>query len=117
MFLPGLNHRVTMPEKKRRDVMFVISVTYLQPIEMVEPHVAAHRAFLDEQIARGVVIASGPKVPRTGGYILTSGTDREETEAIFARDPFVLNGIARYEFPALRQTGRQRNLSVCWRSS
>lgn len=77
--------------------MFIISVTYLQPIEVVEQHVAAHRAFLDELIARGIVIAAGPKVPRTGGFILTAGSDREAIEALMARDPFMVNGIARYD--------------------
>ncbi len=77
--------------------MFIISVTYLHPMEVVEPHVAAHRAFLDDLIARGIVIAAGPKVPRSGGFILAAGNNREELEAVIARDPFMVNGIARYE--------------------
>lgn len=77
--------------------MFIVSVTYLQPLEVVDSHLEAHLAFLDTYFAKGVFIASGRKVPRTGGYILARNVSRDELEAILAQDPFKCNQVASYE--------------------
>ena len=77
--------------------MFIVSVTYLQPLEVVESHLEAHIAFLDTYFAKGVFIASGRKVPRTGGYILARNVSRAELEAILEQDPFKSNRVASYE--------------------
>ena len=41
--------------------------------------------------------ASGRKVPRTGGIILSSINSKNELDAILKRDPFRINGIAEYD--------------------
>ena len=50
--------------------MFIISLTYTQSLEAIDQHLEAHVAFLKEQYAKGLFIASGRKVPRSGGVIL-----------------------------------------------
>lgn len=77
--------------------MFIVSVTYQQSLEVVERHLPAHVAFLDDNFATGIFIASGRKVPRSGGFILARGTSRSELEAILENDPFKSNGVATYE--------------------
>lgn len=77
--------------------MFIVSVQYQQPLDVVENHLPAHVAFLDTYFAKGVFIASGRKVPRTGGFILAQGVTRSELEGIVAKDPFKCNGVAAYE--------------------
>jgi uncharacterized protein YciI len=77
--------------------MFIISVTYLQPIEVVENHLPAHVAFLDDYIAKGIFVAAGRKVPRTGGFILAGNVGKTEIEAILEKDPFKVNGVASYD--------------------
>ena len=42
------------------------------------------------------LLASGRKVPRTGGFILAQG-DRVETEALVATDPFTISGVTIYD--------------------
>lgn len=76
--------------------MFVIELTYLKPLEEVERHLEAHRAYLAEQFANGLFLASGPKEPRTGGVILARVETSEQLAAVLARDPFVIHGIADY---------------------
>lgn len=76
--------------------MFVLSVTYIAPIEAVEPHVEPHMQWVSAGYERGWFLASGRKNPRTGGIILAKGT-REEIEAYLAEDPFVTGGVAEYE--------------------
>ena len=77
--------------------MFIVSLNYTQTLEKVDQHIAAHIAFLDHYYAAGKFIASGRKVPRTGGVILVSASSREEVETIIAEDPFVQAKVAEYE--------------------
>ena len=77
--------------------MFIVSVAYQKPLEVVESHLPAHIAFLDTYFSKGIFIASGRKVPRSGGVILAQGVSRPELEEILENDPFKSNGIAGYE--------------------
>ena len=77
--------------------MFIVNITYKKPIELVETHTAAHRAFLDEGYKNNCFVASGPKIPRTGGIIISQLKNREQLEKILKQDPFALNDLADYE--------------------
>jgi uncharacterized protein YciI len=77
--------------------MFVVILTYIKPLEEIDILLAAHVSWLDEQYAAGYFLASGRRVPRTGGVILVRGLEREALDAILARDPFKLGGVADYQ--------------------
>lgn len=77
--------------------MFVVLLTYVVSIEGVDKHVTAHRAFLDEYYKAGHFIASGAKIPRTGGVILAKAKSRAELDAILEQDPFKKHGVAKYD--------------------
>lgn len=77
--------------------MFVVSLTYKKPIAEVELHLAAHIAYLDEHFAAGTFVASGRKVPRTGGVILAKAESRIVLEAILQQDPFSIADVAEFE--------------------
>ncbi|WP_413615570.1 YciI family protein [Halomonas cupida] len=77
--------------------MFIISLTYKRDISEVEPHMAAHMEYIDHYYAAGVFVASGRKVPRTGGVILAVAESREALEAIVARDPFCIHHLVEVE--------------------
>ena len=66
----------------------MVTLTYLGDLSEVDAALPEHVAWLDQQYADGVFIASGPQVPRVGGLILVAGTDREELERRLALDPF-----------------------------
>lgn len=76
--------------------MFVIEVTYKQPMEKVDTYLAEHRAFLETGYQQDYFIASGPQNPRTGGIILSQLQDRKQLEGILHRDPFHIHNIAEY---------------------
>ncbi|MFJ4965275.1 YciI-like protein [Streptomyces sp. ADI96-02] len=76
--------------------MFVLELTYTAPVERVDALMAEHVAWLDDQYAAGVFIASGRKDPRDGGVILAVGEDRARIEAIAAADPFTVHGVCAY---------------------
>lgn len=77
--------------------MFVVLLTYKKPIAEVELHLAAHIAYLDEHFAAGTFVASGRKVPRTGGVILAKAESRTVLEAILHQDPFSIADVAEFE--------------------
>ena len=77
--------------------MFVVLLRYCQPLEVVDGLLDAHRLYLDENYARGVFLASGRRLPRTGGVILARAASREALEAILAEDPFAKAGAVSHE--------------------
>jgi uncharacterized protein YciI len=81
----------------RSPTVFVVTLSYTAPIEQVDAHLLEHRAWLDEQYARGVMLASGAKVPRTGGVLLVGGLDRAALDELLAEDPFAKHGVAHYD--------------------
>ncbi len=76
--------------------MFAIHSVYLKPLEEVDRHLAAHRAFLKNLYEQGITICSGPQVPRTGGFILLNAPGKPEALEIMKNDPYVIHGVAEY---------------------
>ncbi len=77
--------------------MFIISLNYKAKLEEVDTHLDAHVAYLKHEYANGHFIASGRKIPRTGGVILSNIKTKNELEVVLAKDPFYQAGIAEYE--------------------
>jgi uncharacterized protein YciI len=77
--------------------MFIVSLTYTVPLERIDASRAAHRAWLLEQAARGVILLAGPKVPREGGILVANAASRAELEETLRGDPFHQEGLARYD--------------------
>lgn len=73
--------------------MIIISLTYIAPMELVQEHFDAHINWLQKHYEAGDFVASGRKVPRTGGVILAKGS-MEDVQAICNADPFVWSGVA-----------------------
>ncbi len=77
--------------------MFIVTITYTQPIEAIEERTVEHRAWLDQHVASGLIIAAGPMVPRTGGsLVVRSGGTKQELETLLKDDPFQVHGLADY---------------------
>lgn len=84
--------------------MFIVLLTYIRPLEEVDALIPDHVRFLDEQYASGLFVASGRRVPRTGGFFLISGQDRDRVMAAIELDPFKIGGVASYEVNELVAT-------------
>lgn len=72
-------------------------VRYRKPLEEVLKVVEAHRAYLRDLKARGLLIASGPLDPRHGGALLLRVPDVAALDRIRDGDPFIREGTAQYE--------------------
>ena len=84
--------------------MFIVSITYKVDIALIEAHMDAHKTYLQEQYDAGHFVASGRKVPRTGGIILARSESMETLEPILAADPFHRHKLADYEITEFMPT-------------
>jgi uncharacterized protein YciI len=81
--------------------MYALAILrYRYPLDAIAPHVEAHRAYLRGLKSEGILLASGPFDPRTGGALLLRVPD-DEPQAALDRvrdgDPFTQRGLAQYE--------------------
>lgn len=77
--------------------MYLISLNYVVDLAEVDAHIEAHVEFLKKYYSLGKFVVSGRKVPRTGGVILASCSDREELKRILEEDPFFRAKVAEYD--------------------
>jgi len=76
--------------------MFIINLNYIVPLEKLDTHMAVHVKFLRTYYKKNVFVASGRKVPRTGGIILALAKSKEEIEKIISEDPFFIHKLAEF---------------------
>ena len=81
--------------------MYAIAlIRYRRPLEEVLAVTEQHRAYLRELKEAGVLIASGPMDPRTGGILLLNVDDDDvvgSLDKVRDEDPYVTFGMAQYE--------------------
>lgn len=77
--------------------MYIINITYKVDLKEVDQFIEQHVSFLDEQYVLGNFLASGRKVPRTGGVILSNIKSKSQLEQVINKDPFKENEIADYD--------------------
>jgi len=81
--------------------MYAIAlIRYRRPLEEVVEVTEQHRAYLKTLKDEGLLIASGPMDPRSGGLLLLDVPD-DDVSATLDRvrdgDPYVTFGLAQYE--------------------
>jgi uncharacterized protein YciI len=87
-------------------------VRYRKPLDEVLKVLDAHRAYLRALHEQGLIIASGPFEPRSGGALLLRVPDEGAAAALDAirdGDPFTKTGCAQYELlPWAPVIGKER---------
>jgi len=77
--------------------MFIVTLTYLKPLEDIDALMPGHIAWLEKGYADGLFVASGRRIPRTGGVILARSGSETALSDYLACDPFAIHGAARLE--------------------
>ncbi|TGK05188.1 hypothetical protein EHQ53_16210 [Leptospira langatensis] len=77
---------------------FLIEIEYVAPIEKIDEVTPAHREFLQVQYDIGVLLLSGPKVPRIGGMIIAKSSSQEELLDMMKDDPFLKQNCVKYNY-------------------
>jgi len=89
---------------------FVVEIIYKAPIEKIEHLTQLHREFLQTGYKSGMLLVSGPKVPRTGGIVIAKANSMEELAEFFKNDPYALNNAADYSFIEFYPKSHQETL-------
>ena len=82
--------------------MFVVDLKYIASLEKIDSIMGEHMKFLRKYYKLNAFIASGRKVPRTGGIILVLAKSKDEVEKIIHEDPFIINKLAGYSITEFR---------------
>jgi uncharacterized protein YciI len=77
--------------------MYIVMLSYQRPLAEIDALMQRHVAWLKRHYASGLFIASGRRVPRTGGIILARSGDAAALDAAMRDDPFVKEGAASFE--------------------
>ncbi|HWY25581.1 MAG TPA: YciI family protein [Nevskia sp.] len=75
---------------------YIVEITYRVPLTRIEETVPSHRAHLQTGYDRGLLLASGPQVPRSGGILIARAPTREALESFIAQDPYRMQDLADY---------------------
>lgn len=86
--------------------LFIVDLHYTASLDDIAPALDPHVAFLEANYAAGNFLASGPKVPRTGGVIIATAASRAALDEILKADPFKEQGLAKYTVTEFRATMR-----------
>lgn len=77
--------------------MFIVIVTYIKPLEIIDQYLQHHRNYLDECYAKNYLVVSGPQNPRTGGILVSALSNRKIVDELIEHDPFFIHKIAEYQ--------------------
>lgn len=93
--------------------MYIIDLNYIVPLEELDAHMTDHVKYLHRYYKQNKFVASGRKVPRTGGIILALADSREEVDQIISEDPFYIHKFAEFnitEFNASQMHPQMKSL-------
>lgn len=77
---------------------FVVEIIYKVHIDEIEKIRPAHRKFLEEGYKKGIILLSGPQVPRIGGIIIARAESMEDLAEFLKNDPYQTNNAADYVY-------------------
>lgn len=77
--------------------MYIISLNYKVDLSVMDEARPKHIEWLKSHYDTGLFIASGRKIPPTGGIILCRSISRSKLEGILSTDPFATQNLATYE--------------------
>lgn len=89
---------------KTAESLYIISLKYTVPVELIDRHMEAHKEFLKKYYAKGNFIVSGRKEPRTGGIIIAKTTDMTALQNIIKEDVFFQKELAEYAITEFKPT-------------
>lgn len=77
--------------------MVLIELIHKSAPSEIDKHLAEHRQFLQDNYDRGLLLVSGPKIPRDGGICIAL-TSLDTAKELMQADPFWINDLATYRF-------------------
>lgn len=89
---------------------FIVEIIYKAPIEKINEIRDRHREFLDKGYKQGLILMSGPQVPRVGGMIIARAESMDEIFQFLSDDPYQKEKVAEYKFTEFTPVHYQDNI-------
>jgi uncharacterized protein YciI len=77
--------------------MILIELKHIADSNEIDMHLQEHRRFLQENYNKGLLLVSGPKIPRSGGICIAM-TSLEDAKNLMKKDPFFIHNLSAYRF-------------------
>lgn len=95
-------------------MLFIVTLTNARPIEEIETHRDAHRAWLAANTRGGRIAVAGPLDSRTGGLIVANCANRAELDQMMAGDPFVVEKVVDLNVVGVTPAIRHADFPAAW---
>ena len=91
--------------------MFIIELIYKVPLEEIDAHMKEHVAYLNKHYQSKNYIVSGRKIPRDGGIIIATASNKKEIEKIIKQDPFYKHKLADFKITEFNASQKAENIN------
>lgn len=78
-------------------VYHVLTLTYLQPLDVIDKTRPAHLDWLKNEVDAGRIVLGGRVEDQSGAVLITGDISAEEADALIESDPYQQAGLVRYE--------------------
>lgn len=95
-------------------MLYAITLRYARPKIEVEAQLEPHRRWLAAEIQANRILAAGPIDSGQGGFVLAFAERRDEIDAMIARDPFRVHGLATFDVAAFQPAVRSPAFPATW---
>lgn len=75
----------------------VLTITYLQPLDVIDRTRPAHLQWLTDEVAAGRILLAGRVESQDGAVLIAAEMPAAEADAVAASDPYTQAGVVRYD--------------------
>ena len=75
----------------------VLTITYLQPLDVIDRMRPAHLQWLTDEVAAGRILLAGRVESQDGAVLIAAEMSAAEADAVAASDPYTQAGVVRYD--------------------
>ncbi|KRD18068.1 GTP cyclohydrolase [Mycobacterium sp. Root265] len=75
----------------------VLTITYLQPLDVIDQTRPAHLQWLTDEVAAGRILLAGRVESQEGAVLIAGDMSAAEADAVAASDPYTQAGVVRYD--------------------
>ncbi|KAA0113418.1 YciI family protein [Mycolicibacterium sp. P9-22] len=75
----------------------VLTITYLQPLDVIDRTRPAHLQWLTDEVAAGRILLAGRVESQDGAVLIAAEMSAAEADAVAASDPYTQASVVRYD--------------------
>lgn len=75
----------------------VLTITYLQPLDVIDQTRPAHLQWLTDEVAAGRILLAGRVESQEGAVLIAGDMSAADADAVAASDPYTQAGVVRYD--------------------